>query len=166
MLPAGTMLGPYRIVDAIGAGGMGEVYRAHDTRLARGLAAAHERGIIHRDLKPENVFLTRDGLVKILDFGLGKLMSPRVPGGNSPADEHAPTLPTTPTEPGRLLGTVGYMAPEQVRGNPGDHRSDLFSFGAILYEMLSGRQAFRADSPIETLNSILKDDQPDFFELG
>lgn len=247
MLTPETQLGPYKIVAAIGAGGMGEVYRAVDTRLgrevalkvlsahltndadatrrfeqearaagrlnhpnilsiydigeagnrrfivsellegeslrarirqgpipprkaveyaaqvARGLAAAHERGIIHRDLKPENLFLTRDGIVKILDFGLVKLM-PRLfgPEGN----EHDETLPGTPTEPGRILGTVGYMSPEQIRGGSGDHRSDLFAFGAILYEMLSGRPAFHADSPIETLNEILKGEPIEFADLG
>lgn len=252
MLAPETLMGPYRIVGAVGAGGMGEVYRAVDTRLerevavkvlsdhlandreslrrfeqearaagmlnhpniiavydigvegdrryivsellegeslrarlrqgpitprkaidiaqqvARGLAAAHEKGIVHRDLKPENVFVTRDGQVKILDFGLVKLMAPRVPGmhPNAPNDDTAPTLPGTPTEPGRLLGTVGYMAPEQIRGLPGDHRSDIFAFGAMLYEMLTGRQPFRGESPIETLNSILKDDPPDVVELN
>ena len=250
MLPPDTTLGPYRIVAPIGAGGMGEVYRAQDTRLgrdvaikvlsqhlnndveaarrfeqearaagmlnhpnilavydvgnegdlryivsellegeslrarirlgpisarkatdyavqvARGLAAAHAKGIIHRDLKPENLFLTRDGQVKILDFGLVKLMAPRVPGLQANTDDHAPTLPATPTEPGRLLGTVGYMAPEQIRGDSGDHRSDIFSFGAIVFEMLTGRPAFRGESPIETLNAILKDEPPDFLDLG
>jgi len=249
MLAPGTMLGPYKILMAIGAGGMGEVYRAQDTRLqrdvavkvltrnlstdadalrrfeqearaagmlnhpnilaiydigddgglhyivsellegeslrarirqsaipprkaldyaaqiARGLAAAHERNIIHRDLKPENLFITRDGHVKILDFGLAKLAGPRVPNA-TPGNEHEATLPTTPTEPGRLMGTVGYMAPEQVRGGSGDNRSDIFAFGVILYEMLAGAPAFRGESPIETLNSILKDDPPDFFELN
>jgi serine/threonine protein kinase len=252
MLAPDTLLGPYRIVGAIGAGGMGEVYRAIDTRLerevavkvltehlsndreslrrfeqearaagmlnhpnimavydigvdgdrryivsellegeslrvrlrsgavsprkaidiaqqvARGLAAAHEKGIIHRDLKPENIFVMRDGQVKILDFGLVKLMAPRIPGvhPNAPLDDTAPTLPGTPTEPGRLLGTVGYMSPEQIRGQPGDHRSDIFAFGAVLYEMLTGRQPFRGDSPIETLNAILKDDPPDLVDVN
>jgi serine/threonine protein kinase/Tol biopolymer transport system component len=250
MIAPETMFGPYKIVDAIGAGGMGEVYRAIDTRLdrqvavkvlsphlthdaeathrfeqearaagqlnhpnvlaiydigiegdrryivsellegesmrarirqgaiparraadyasqvARGLGAAHDRGIIHRDLKPENLFITRDGIVKILDFGLVKLMKPRLPGGEQSADEHQVTLPGSPTEPGRILGTVGYMAPEQIRGASGDHRSDVFAFGAILFEMLTARPAFRGDSPIETLNAILKEDPPDFVDVG
>jgi len=250
MLAADTELGPYKIVAPIGAGGMGEVYRAVDTRLsrhvavkvlsqhltndaeatrrfetearaagqinhpnilaiydigkvnetrfivsellegeslravvrqgpipprraadyatqiARGLAAAHERGIIHRDLKPENVFITRDGIIKILDFGLVKLIGPRLPGSDIPAGEHEITMAASPTEPGRILGTVGYMAPEQIRGQSGDHRTDIFSLGSMLFEMLAGRPAFRGDSPIETLNAILKEDPPDFYDIG
>jgi eukaryotic-like serine/threonine-protein kinase len=240
-LSAGTSVGPYRIVSLIGAGGMGEVYRARDNRLARdvalkviprafandsdrlrrfeqearaagqlnhpnilaiydigahegapfvvsellegetlrerirggaisqrkaidcalqianGLAAAHDKGIIHRDLKPENLFITKDGRVKILDFGLAKLTQPRFAAGTD--------LPTAPLEPdtgsGVILGTVGYMSPEQVRGERVDHRSDLFSFGAILYEMLSGKRAFQGGSAVETMNAILKEEPPE-----
>jgi len=109
----------------------------YSAQIARGLAAAHERGIVHRDLKPENLFITRDGRIKILDFGLAKLTQSEEGGG-------ATNMPTAAkgTEPGVVLGTLGYMAPEQVRGRPTDARSDIFSFGAILYEMLSGKRAF------------------------
>ena len=240
-LQPGARLGPYEIVSLLGAGGMGEVYRARDPRLGRdvaikvlpaaystsvdrlhrfeqearaaaalahpnilavydigtadaapyivsellegetlrdrlragplgarkaiqlalpiahGLAAAHEKGITHRDLKPENVFITSDNRVKILDFGLAKLTQDQSVAGSTLA-----TVPS-PTEPGVMLGTVGYMAPEQVRGLPVDHRADLFAFGAILYELVSGRRAFSRDTGPETMASILNDDPP---ELG
>jgi serine/threonine protein kinase/Tol biopolymer transport system component len=238
-LVRGARLGPYEIYDLLGAGGMGEVYRAKDTRLnrevavkilprsfvqnpaavarfereaqaiaamshpnirsihdfgkqgdilysvgellqgqtlqerlaggalpgrkavevalaiAQGLSAAHEKGIVHRDLKPANVFLTHDGGVKLLDFGLAKVILSHQ--GSSP---DAPTEQLA-TEPGVVMGTVGYMSPEQVRGKPIDYRSDIFSFGAILYEMLSGHRAFRGDSAAETMAEILKEDPPD-----
>ena len=240
-LSSGYRLGPYEIEAPIGAGGMGEVYRARDTRLrrevavkvlpgsfsqdpdrlrrfeqearaasalnhpgiltihdfgehegspyvvsellegedlrqrmagaplsvrkaldyaaqiARGLAAAHERGIVHRDLKPENLFVTRDGRVKILDFGLAKLTEPERP-------EHSGSevnTRTAGTEPGVVMGTLGYMSPEQVRGQPADHRSDIFSFGAVLYEMLSGKRAFAGGSAADTMSAILREEPPD-----
>ncbi len=238
-LPEGTRLGPYRIRSPLGAGGMGEVYRAHDTRLdrsvaikvlperlatdaealarfegeakavaalshpnilaihdfgksgeisyavtelldgqtlrrrlseavipprkaiayaqqiAQGLAAAHDRGIVHRDLKPENLFVTVDGIVKILDFGLAiQIATPQGPGAS-----HAPTTPGR-TDPGTVLGTFAYMSPEQVRGRRVDARSDLFALGLVLFEMLTGSSAFRRDSPPETMAAILRDDPP------
>ena len=131
-------------------------------QVARGLATAHEKGIVHRDLKPENLFVTRDGQVKILDFGLVKLAANRFAAG----DEDSVTLQPGNTEPGVILGTVGYMAPEQVRGGSGDQRSDLFAFGAILYEMLAGNRAFRGDSAVEALNAILKDEPADLLEAN
>jgi serine/threonine protein kinase len=241
-LAAGSRLGPYEIVAPLGAGGMGEVYRARDTKLdrevaikvlpeklaqdaaalarfereakavaalshpnilgiydlgrddgvtyaamellrgetlrqrleegslpqrkaleyglqiAHGLAAAHERGIVHRDLKPENIFVTADGRVKILDFGLAKV-------GTAQAEEtKSPTVAAT--EPGTVMGTVGYMSPEQVRGRPADHRSDIFSFGAVLYEMLSGERAFRGESAAETMAAIAQKDPRELTESG
>jgi serine/threonine protein kinase len=232
-LTQGTRLGPYEVLAPLGAGAMGEVYRARDPRLgrsvaikvlpaiflisadrlqrfeqearaasmlnhpnivvvhdigrsgehsyivsellegetlrarlrrgvlpiataveyaiqiARGLAAAHAKGIVHRDLKPENLFITKEGPIKILDFGLAKVTAPDLESGS---DAHAPTTP------GMVVGTVGYMAPEQVRGEPTDQRADLFALGAILYEMLVGQRAFDSASAVETMHAIIKDE--------
>ena len=135
-------------------------------QIAHGLAAAHDKGIVHRDLKPENLFVTRDGRVKILDFGLAKLTR-----DGSPDDDATLASGDTPaagdgaaTEAGAILGTVGYMSPEQVRGLPADQRSDIFSFGAVLYEMVAGRRAFARDTAAETLTAILKEDPPELAE--
>jgi serine/threonine protein kinase/Tol biopolymer transport system component len=131
-------------------------------QIAQGLAAAHERGITHRDLKPENLFVTTDGRVKILDFGLAKLT------GTSDGTQSQTEVPTrrVDTDPGMVMGTMGYMSPEQLKGQPADRHSDIFSFGAILYEMLSGKRAFRGDSMAETMSAILREDPPDLFETN
>ena len=239
-LKAKTRLGPYEILSPIGAGGMGEVWRAHDTHLgrdvgikiltgkfasdpdrqhrfeyearvmaavahpnliaiydvgvqdgstfiveellegvslrqrikagpmtcrsvldigvqiARGLSAAHEFGIVHRDLKPENVFITSDGPVKVLDFGLARLIDP--PPGQHESLSHLPTLDP---EAGILLGTPGYMAPEQVRGEPVDQRADLFSLGIVLYEMFTGTNPFKRSTPLATCGAILTEEPSD-----
>ncbi|HEY6066640.1 MAG TPA: protein kinase [Thermoanaerobaculia bacterium] len=141
---AGGALAPRRAVD-------------YAIQIAHGLAAAHEKGIVHRDLKPENLFVTKDGRLKILDFGLAKLTQIDAAGPQT----NLPTTPDAGTEPGVVLGTLGYMSPEQVRGKPADARSDIFSFGAILYEMLSGKRAFHRDTAADTMSAILREEPED-----
>ena len=131
-------------------------------QISHGLAAAHEKGIVHRDLKPDNLFITNDGRVKILDFGLAKLTG----AGNTELSQSGIPTRRVDTDPGKVMGTVGYMSPEQVKGRAVDHRSDIFSFGTILYEMLSGRRAFHGESAAETMSAILREDPPDLSETN
>jgi Tol biopolymer transport system component len=130
----------------------------YGVQIAQGLAAAHDKGIVHRDLKPENVFVTKDARVKILDFGLAKLAQKSSAAG---ADSDGITLTSSHTAAGVVMGTAGYMAPEQVRGESSDPRTDIFAFGAVLYEMLSGQRAFCRDTTAETMTAVLKEDPPD-----
>ena len=133
------------------------------TQIVRGLEAAHARGIVHRDLKPDNVFVLNDGQVKILDFGLARTTT--VEPDASAATE-VPTVAGGLTSAGSVLGTAGYMAPEQVRGGAVDHRADIFAFGCILYELLAGRRAFQGDSSIDTMHATLHADPPDVATLA
>ncbi|HET8901626.1 MAG TPA: serine/threonine-protein kinase, partial [Holophagaceae bacterium] len=249
-LQAGTKLGPYEILGPLGAGGMGEVYKAKDARLdrlvaikvlpehlaknpdslarfereakavaalnhssitglfdigregetvyavmellegeslrarlmqgplsprlaaelatqmAHGLAAAHDKGVVHRDLKPENLWVTSDGRLKILDFGLAKQLPSFVSGAGSLVPTESMPSPGVHTEQGAILGTMGYMSPEQVRGETVDARSDIFSFGVVLFEMLTGKRAFARPTAADTMAAILKEDPPDLDETS
>jgi len=223
-LTTGTKLGPYKILDLIGAGGMGEVYRAKDTRLdrivalkvskdqfserferearsvaalnhpnictlhdvgpnylvmefvegemlsgplpletaigyarqmAEAIEAAHDKGIVHRDLKPANIKIKPDGAVKVLDFGLAKALEEEAPSGSM---QNSPTLTIGATKAGMILGTAAYMSPEQAKGKAADRRADIWAFGVVFYEMLTGRQLFTGETVGETLASVIKEE--------
>ena len=130
-------------------------------QVARGLSAAHEKGVVHRDLKPENLFVTKEGHVKILDFGLAKNVGSGVEG-----DPISARTISDHTQPGSVMGTVGYMSPEQVRGHPADHRSDIFCLGAVLYEMLAGQRAFSGATAADRMSAILSGEPPELSASG
>src|SRR5271166_483819 len=167
----GTFQGaPYMVSELLEGGTLGRqlshgplpVRKAIDysVQIASGLAAAHEKGIVHRDLKPDNIFVTKDGRVKILDFGLAKLTQVKASSAGDPTVSLEER-----TAPGVVLGTVGYMSPEQVRGDKADSHADIFAFGAILYEMLSGKRAFRKPTSAETMTAILHEDPPGISQI-
>jgi Tol biopolymer transport system component len=133
-------------------------------QIAQGLVAAHEKRIVHRDLKPENLFITKDGRIKILDFGIAKLMNSEF--GSDSGEPGSVAHMTTQTRSGAVLGTVAYMSPEQLRGKAVDHRSDIFSFGAIFYEMLAGKRPFAGETQVDTITAILKEDPPEMIREG
>jgi Tol biopolymer transport system component len=134
------------------------------SQIAQGLIAAHEKRIVHRDLKPENLFITKDGRVKILDFGIAKLTTSD--SASDPGEAASVANMTTQTKSGSVLGTIAYMSPEQLRGKVVDHRSDIFSFGAILYEMLTGKRAFAGETQVDTMTAILREEPPEMIREG
>src|SRR5450755_484410 len=168
----GTFEGaPYLVSELLEGGTLGQLLKRgplpvrkaidYGTQIARGLAAAHDKGIVHRDLKPDNIFVTKDGRVKILDISLAKLTQTKTALADGPTVSRQER-----TEPGVVMGTVGYMSPEQVRGKAADHRADIFAFGAILYEMLTGRRAFKEPTSTETMTAILNDDPPGISQIA
>src|SRR2546429_156906 len=151
----GTHVSHYKIISPLGAGGMGEVYLAHDTRL-HGRPVALK--LLHRDIKPENVMLRPDGYVKVLDFGLAKLTEKHA--AHAPSDSQASTRALVNTNPGVVFGTVAYMSPEQARGFEVDSRTDVWSLGVVLYELVAGRLPFAAQTKTDALSLILNKEPP------